>query len=185
MKLDDMKQYLLPLNIVQDDKRYSMNFYKKLQYLEELRKRIADDTHMDVSIGYGDMNSKICFIFNNQKLFNAMKQIVQEKLDLFEVNFWQIYVTFINKVDGDYARKYEVIASELSAIKPNLLYVFDSDKAAYDKVIAALAQFNIPVPERPFFVDVQELASDDEEVKRRLWHVLRYLINYKTLDNKK
>lgn len=185
MELRDTKQYLLPLSISQDDKRYVMNFYKKLQYLEELRQKISDDTHEKVCCGYGDLNSKICFIFNNQALFNAAKQIIQEKLDLFEVNFWQIYVTFINKVNCNYPRKYEVIASELSAVKPNLLYVFDSDKAAYDNVMAALAKFNLPTPERPFFVDIQEMASDDPEIKKRLWHTLRYLINYKTLDNKK
>lgn len=185
MSLGDTKQYLLSLSIPQDDKRYVMSFYKKLQHLEELRKKVAGDTNKDVSGGYGDVNSKICFIFNNQTLFNAAKQMIQDKLDLFEVNFWQIYVTFINKVDCEYPYRYEVIASELSAIKPDLLYVFDSDKAAYNKIMAAMAQFNIPVPERPFFIDIQEMASDDPEVKKKIWHTLRYLINYKTLDNKK
>lgn len=185
MQLSDTKQYLLSLSIPQDDKRYVMDFYKKLQHLEELRKRIANDTSMKVSGGYGDMNSKICFIFNNPSLFNAAKQIVQGKLDLFEVNFWQIYVTFINKVECDYPYRYDVIASELSAIKPNLLYVFDNDKATYDRIMAALTQFNLPAPERSFFVDMKDMVSDDPEVKKKLWHTLRYLINYKTLDNKK
>lgn len=182
MQLQEIKEYLLPLGIPDIDKRYTMNFCKKLEYLEGLRSKVAKDTGMNVSGGYGDINSNICFIFNNVKNFNVMKSIIQEKLDLFDINFWQIYVTFINKIEKDYSMKYSMITSELSAVKPKLLYVFDKDKRVYDEIINSLNKFNVAVPERNFFVDVMDLASDDEEIKKQLWFTLHYLINYKTQD---
>lgn len=182
---ENMKTYLSSLSIPQEEKRYVMNFCKKKQYLEKLSDKVAKETHMDVTSGYGDMNSKIFFVFNNVDTFGVAKPFIQEKLDMFDVNFWQIYVTFINKVKKDYAFKYDVIASELSAIKPNLLYVFDKDKAAYDNIINALNSFQLPIPERHFFVDIMDINSDDKNIQHKLWHTLRYLINYKEFEENK
>ena len=178
---DGMKQYLLSLQISDEDKRYALNFCKKLDYLEKLRSKAAHDTNLNVHAGYGSLNSNIFFIFNSHKVFMAAKSIIQEKLDLFDINFWQIYVTFVNKFEQDYQLKYDMICAEISAVKPKLLYVFDNDKSNYDNIMDSMIRLNVSIPERIFFVDIAELISDDEEVKKKIWHTLRYLINYKSL----
>lgn len=181
MKAQEIKDYLLPLRVSNDDKRYVLNFCKKLEYLESLREKVSKDTNMDVTSGYGDINSKICFIFNNVISFNIMKSMIQDKLDMFEINFWQIYVTFVNKVEKDYPLKYDMLCSELSAIKPDLLYVFDNDIKVYNKILSSISHFKILEPEHHFFIDVVQLASSDADVQSKMFYDLHYLINYKTL----
>lgn len=184
MQVQKIKDYLLPLQIPNDDKRYVLNFCKKLEYLESLRAKVAKDTGMNVVSGYGDFNSKICFIFNNVKNFNIAKSLIQEKLDMFEVNFWQMYVTFVNKVEKDYSLKYDMLCSELSAIRPDLLYVFDNDIEVYNKILSSISRFKIPEPEHHFFIDVVQLASNDADIQNKMFYDLHYLINYKSLDIK-
>lgn len=185
MSIQDIKEYLLPLPIPDIDKRYVLNFCKKNEYLEKLREVIAKDTGSDVAMGYGDLNSYIMFIFDNAERFNAIKPIIQEQMDKFQMNFWQAYLTFIDKTAADYPGKYMAIANEISAIKPKLLYVFGNNKQKYDDIINIISSYNIPLPERHFFINLEDMASEDDTVKKALWHQLRYLINYKTLDDKK
>lgn len=182
--VEEMKQYLLPLNALQDDKRYVMNFCKKIEYLDSIRQRLYEVTGMDVSSGYGDVNSKICVVFNSETKFKEFRQAIQNVLTIFGTEFWELYITYINKVDMDYPKKYEMVASELSAVRPSLLYVIDKDRGEYDRIIDSLKMLNVPVPEKHFFVDIAEMCSSDEAVRQGLWKVLRYFINYKTFDIK-
>ena len=70
--IDDMKQYLLSLNIPSKDKRYTMNFCKKMEYLDNLKQITIKELHEPVISGYGNVNSQICIITNRNQFFNCL-----------------------------------------------------------------------------------------------------------------
>lgn len=181
--LDDMRQYLLPLDTTAEDKRYAMYFCKKLNYLNELRNAIIKDTNESyISMGYGNVNAKICIVVKDEEMFNIVKPLIQDILERFDVNFWNIYVTFIDKTKTPYKEKYELLVNEINAIKPNLMYVIDKDDTMYLEMIRSFCTLNIDFPEKYFFIDLEYLASTDIEVRKLLWRDFRYLINYKEIE---
>lgn len=182
-RLNDMKQYLLSLDINPEDKRYTMNFCKKNEYLEGLRMAAVSDLHEHVSTGYGNINSKICFVIKDEKSFKVIKPLIQEILDKFHINFWNIYVTFVNKTVTEYPKKYIYLINEIYAVRPNILYVFDKDEVMYNNIIAEFRNNNVPIPHKHFFVDVIKLSSSDTEIRKELWDSLKYLINYKEIES--
>lgn len=188
MSLQTMREYLLSLAIPADDKRYALSFYKKLDYLESLREKASIDTHQAVHAGYGCVNSKICLVFKDAKAFSKAKDVVQAWMDEFKINFWQTWITFVDKTDDEYAAKMEYLACEIHAIHPDLLYVFGEAKEEYDNVIQALRNLNAPpdevIPQYSFFIDFADLESKDEQVRQEVWRKLRYFINFKVLDLK-
>lgn len=181
--LEDMRQFLLSLNTATEDKRYTMYFCKKLSYLNELRNAIVKETNDDyVSMGYGNVNSKICIVVKDEQTFNIIKPLIKEILEQFDINFWNIYVTFIDKSKSPYKDKYNLLVHEINAIKPNLLYVFDKDDTMYLEMTRAFCTLNIDFPEKYFFIGLEYLASTDIEVRKLLWRDFRYLINYKEIE---
>lgn len=180
--LDNMRQYLTALPIDAEQKRYSMNFCKKMKYLNELHEIAVQDVHEYICTGYGNVNSKICFVFKDKQSCDVIRPLIQEILDKFNINIWDIYFTFINKTETDYAKKYSYLINEIHAVGSQLLYVFDKDDTMYKDIVSAFLVRNIDLPEKHFFVDVQNLASADAEVRKLLWRDFRYLINYKEIE---
>lgn len=179
--LDNMRQYLSALDIPVEQKRYAMNFCKKIKYLEELQGLAVQELNEYVCTGYGNVNSKICFVFKDKQTYDIIRPLVQDILEKFSINAWDIYITFVNKSTKEYPRKYPYLINELHAINPNLLYVFDKDDTIYKDIVNAFLSQNITLPEKYFLVDTQKLASIEENVRQELWNVFRYLINYKDI----
>lgn len=185
MAVDKIRQYLLPLNIPNEDKRYVLNFCKKIEYLEGLRKQAADETGERVELGYGDANSRICFIFRNKREFQAIKKVLQSHLDEFSLNLWQIWITFVDKTPSEYANKYTLLAHEMNAINPTVVYVFGDNQEVAAEAEQVIRQVGCSNLKHYFFVDFEVFSKDDVESKKILWPQFRYLINYQTLDIKK
>lgn len=183
MAVNDVREYLLSLNIPNEDKRYVLNFCKKLEYLENLRKQAAAETGERVELGYGDANSKLCFIFRNKNEFSAAKKTLQSHLDDFCLNLWQIWITFVDKTPSDYANKYTFLAHEINAINPTVVYVFGDDQSIAATAEQSIRQIGCSNLKHYFFVDFSILS--DPDAKKMLWPQFRYLINYQTLDIKK
>lgn len=181
-KLDDMRNYLLPLNTSAEDKRYTMYFCKKLSYLNQLMNVITKEINDYVSMGYGNVNAKICIVIKDEAMFSIIKPLIRDVLEQFGINFWNIYVTFIDKTETPYKEKYGLLVNEINAIGPSLLYVIDKDKTSFDDISNYFNSYNISMPQKSFFVDVQKLGSTDENIRRELWAVFRYLINYKEIE---
>lgn len=181
-RTDDMRQYLLSLNAPSEDKRYTIYFCKKMEYLNSLKDIMVQETKEYVSMGYGNVNSKICLAVKNEKVFNTIKPLIQNVLDKFGINFWDVYITFIDKTQSPYDKKYELFINEINAIKPKLLYIFDKDDTGFKEIENHSMKLNIPMPERSFFVDAEKLVSEDVKVKQELWNVFRYFINYKDIN---
>lgn len=180
--LDNMKQYLSALDIPIEQKRYAMNFCKKIKYLDNLHDSVAKEVNEHVCVGYGNPNSKICFVFKDKNAYDIVRPLIQNTLDKFGINNWDIYITFVNKTEKEYSKKYLYLTNEIHAIKPQLLYVFDNDDIIYKEIINAFLSRNIDLPERYFLVSIQKLASMEEHVRQELWGIFRYLINYKTIN---
>lgn len=183
--LDNVRQYLSALSISTEQKRYAMNFCKKIDYLNELHDIAVKETKEYVCTGYGNVNSKICFVFKDKDSYNAMRPLLQETLDKFHINIWNVYVTFVNKTQAEYTKKYSFLVNEIHAVNPGLLYVFDDNDEMYKDIISHFLVRNIALPEKYFMIDSQKIASSDIEVRKELWNTFRYLINYKEIEEEK
>lgn len=180
--LDNMRQYLSELDIPKDKKQYSMSFCKKIKYLDELHNAAIQDTKEKVDTGFGNVNSKICFIFKDKNSFNILKPLVQSILDSFDVNAWNVYITFVDKTSNEYNKKYAFLINEIHAVGTHIFYVFDKDDNVYNDIISFFNTRNVSLPEKHFFIDIQKLASSDIEIRKELWNSFKYLINYKEIE---
>ena len=179
--MSDMKQYLSSLDIASEKKRYVMNFCKKIEYLDELHDAATRDIQGYVCSGFGDFNSNICFVFKDSYMYEVVRPLIQEILSKFNIDTYDIYITFINKTQQEYSKKYSFLVNELHAIGPKALYVFDNDNVSYDTIIKTFGSYGMALPEKHFIVNAQDLASTDIDTKKHLWNVFRYLINYKQI----
>ena len=183
MDINDLRQYLLPLNAASNDKNYTMNFYKKTEYLESLKQEAINDLHCHISSGYGNVNSNICFIFPDEQSLSVIKVLVQEILEKLKINFWGIYTTFINKTSQEYPKKYNYLMNELNAIKPSIIYIFGNDKCYVDILKQEYNKYNISIPDNYiYFVDIKQLASSEEEDRKALWNIFKYMIGYRDIE---
>lgn len=181
-KLAETKEYLLSLNINPDDKRYAMSFCKKMDYINDLINKVISDTHEHVSIGYGNVNSKICFVVKDENTFEIIKPLIQEILEKFHLNFWNVYVTFVDKTKTEYANKYTCLINELHAIKPGVMFVVGHDDKQYNEICNAFTNANIALPKTHFYIDIQKLGSTEPATRKELWMKFKYLINYKEIE---
>ncbi len=180
--LDNMKEYLSALAIPSEQKRYTMNFCKKINYLNDLHALAAQETNEYICTGFGNVNSKICFVFKDKNTYEIIRPLIQETLEKFHINAWDVYVTFVNKTTTEYAKKYSFLVNELHAVKPGLLYVFDNDEVMYNEIVNAFGHRNVTLPERHFAINIQKLGSSEVAIRKELWSVFRYLINYKEIE---
>ena len=86
--IDKMRQYLSGLDIDTEQKKYAINFCKKVQYLDTLHNVAIDNTNNYVNTGYGNVNSQICFVFNNKEEYKVLKPAIVEMLEKFNINIF-------------------------------------------------------------------------------------------------
>lgn len=180
--LDKIRQYLLSLSISGEDKRYSMDFCKKTEYLNSLRDTAIKNTHSVIHTGYGNVNSQICFITNNEIMLDTIKPLLQNIFDNFRINFWDIYCTFINKTDIEFHGKYSYVINEMYAIKPQVIYVFDNNDIEYNSLMTEINSSSIKLTPKIFYIDIKKLGDSSEETRTELWKYFKYIINYRELD---
>lgn len=186
MAFTDLKNYLSSLEISTEEKRYVLDFCKKLGYLEYLQTKAAEETHENIHAGYGNVNSQICFVFQSPAEFANCKPAIVAQLESFLMNLWDVWITFVDKYDKEYPAKYEYLAHELHCVGPQLLYVFTDgeDLNATNTVFDSMEALGVETPRIIYNININDLSSEDTEVKQHLWNRLRYLINYKTTDIK-
>lgn len=181
-KLTETKEYLLPLSINSDDKRYTMSFCRKMDYISDLINKVISDTHEHVSVGYGNVNSRICFVVKDENTLGIIKPLIQEVLEKFHLNFWNVYVTFVDKTKSEYPGKYTCLMNELNAIKPGVVFVVGSDDSQYTALQTEFTSNNIQMPNSYFYIDIQKLGSTEPATRKELWRKFKYLINYKEIE---
>lgn len=179
-RLNKTREYLTGLPIEADSKRYTMNFCKKTEYIKDIMRQAIQETGEHMSFGYGNVNSNICFIINNEPMFTIVKPFIQDVLEKFGVDFWGVYVTFINKSATEYSKKINLLMNEVNAVSPKIIYVFDKDEQAMNLLQSEFQQYGIQ-PAYIHFVDINKMAVDDVATRKELWNKFRYLINYKDI----
>lgn len=179
--IERTRQYLLDASdILKEEKEYAMSFCKKTEYLNGLRDAVINELHEPVAAGYGDVNSKICFVFPDEETFNLIKPVIQDVLETFRLNFWDVYVTFIDKTKSDYPDKYGYLINELYAVSPKVLYVIDKTDVSYNNINKGFATSKIPHPsEKAYHISIEDVCSTEESIKKKLWKMFKYLINYR------
>ena len=179
--INDMKQYLLSLNIPSKDKRYTMNFCKKMEYLDNLKQITIKELHEPVISGYGNVNSQICIITKNEKALNVIKPLLQNVLDKFHINMWDIYLTYVDKTTTEYNRKFSYLAHELSAIGAKIIYYIDNDENNYNALLNAFQTDNIKLSADIHYINVTKLGSSDIEDRKELWESFKHMINFREI----
>lgn len=179
--LNDMKQYLLSIDIPSDDKRYTMNFCKKMSYLDNLKQVMIKELHQPIISGYGNVNSKICFITKNNKMLETIKSLLESAMDKFHINIWDVYITFVDKCNVDYPHKFSFLAHELSAVQPEIIYYIDNSKDNYNSLLNAFNTNGIKRTDNIYYIDVAKLISSDISDRKELWSVLNHMIKYKPI----
>lgn len=179
--VDNTRQYLLNASdISKQEKEYAMNFCKKTEYLNNLRNTVINELHETVAFGYGDMNSKICFVFSSEESFDLIKPVLQILLESFKLNLWDVYVTFVNKTSTEYPSKYGYLINELYAIGSKILYVVDKTDKTYNDIHNYFSASNVPYPfEKAYNISIEDMCSTDSAVKKELLKMFKYLINYR------
>ena len=160
-----------------------MNFCKKNEYIQTIMQQAIQETKSHMSFGYGNVNSNICFLVNSEEMLNNIKPLLQEVLDKFGVNFWDIYVTFINKTSVPYVRNINLLMNEINAVSPKIIYVFDENEQSITTLTNEFKAYGIQ-PAKCYYININKLSENTVEVKRELWNMFRYLINYKEINVK-
>ena len=181
VRVDNTRQYLLASNAVsKQDKEYTLNFCKKTEYLEQLKQSLINELHETVASGYGDVNSNICFVFESENAFQLLKPALQSIFEIVKLNFWDVYITFANKTTTDYPNKYGFLMHEIHAVSPKVLYVVGETDESYNMLNRAFAVAKVNHPaNKAFYITPQLMCSTDEQSRKELWRVFRYLVNYK------
>ena len=175
--IEKFKDYLKDLDIDKDEKNYALNFNKKNDYLNNLRLAMVKEIGKDITMGYGDVNSKILIMFKDRNSFLSVKKSLQSLFALAKFNFWDTYITFINKTDADYPKKYEFIIREIIAVHPDIIYLI-GDESDYNKINMVFAENKLTYPAIHSFC-ISEKQINDENAVKDLWSKFKYLINYK------
>lgn len=180
-RIDNTRQYLLANDAIsKQDKEYALNFCKKIEYLEQLKMSAVNELHETLSSGYGDVNSNICFVFETEELFQTLKPELQRIFEILKLDFWDVYVTFVDKTKSEYKSKYGFLMHEIHAISPKVLYIVGDTDNSYNILnrTFAIAKINHPAS-KAFYVSPQLICSTEEKGKKELWQMFKYLINYK------
>lgn len=154
-----------------------MNFCKKMEYLDNLKKITIKELHEPIISGYGNVNSQICIVTKNENAFNIIKPLLQDVLDKLHINMWDIYITYVDKTKKEYNRKFSYLVHELSAIKPKVIYYLDNDEENYNALLNAFKTDNINIDIH--YVDIKKLGSSDVEDRKYLWEVFKHMIKFK------
>jgi len=182
MSDESFKTYLASLNIPANDKRYALSFFKKADYFESLREIANKDTNKTISMGYGNFNSKISFVIEDSDIFDIIKPSLMECMDVFDISFWHIYMTFIDKVNINYPEKYNLLIHELHAVAPDVLYLFVRNQESYNKILDEYKAKSISLPCKVFHIIVPENGIDDKLLQKQFFGMFKYLINYKEIE---
>lgn len=180
--LQQFTEYLAGLGITNESKRYSLNFCKKMDYIYSIMDKAIErvgGVHMD--FGYGDYNSKIVFIFNNRKQFLEIKDKIQKVLEVFSSNYWNVYVTYINKCDKEYTEKINLLMNEVNAVGPELIYMFSNNENDLTLLKNEFTKYNVKKNFTFFHVNTDELLNPTEGTNANMWSKFKYLINYKNV----
>ncbi len=166
MNIQAMKDYLSSLEgYPTEDKRYVLNFCKRLEYMDQLREQATKESGQDIEMGYGNINSKTCFIFQNKEEQESLKGVLQPFLDQFGIHLWEHWATFINKTEREYPNKYTLLVNELSTMKPDIMYLICKDKSEMSILENVFFQANVSYPKEIRFIDIALFFKDDPQSK--------------------
>lgn len=178
-QLNNIKDYLIPLNIQNTDKKSFMDFYKKMSYIETLMENLALSVNEKINMGYGDFNSKVCFIFKDRQTFEKLKDSLQKNIEIVDVHFWQVYTTYVSKTSKELPNDISILMHELNAIKPQIIYLFDENDEVLNKLNQECAANNIPCTTKQLLINPDMILNDNTQSRKDLWKLLKFLVNYK------
>ncbi len=116
--------YVNSTNCSQYDKNDFILFCKKQEYLDKIMGIMFNTVKCKINYGYGNLNSDICFLFDDIQSEEAIKKELANILNKYNIDYYSIYVTYINKCDRFYGRYLELLYSELNAVNSKIIYYF-------------------------------------------------------------
>ena len=178
-RIKKVKQYLLDLDTTAEAKRYTLNFCKKMDYIQSIMSQAINETHEHFDFGYGNYNAKICIVANTISEFNEIKQRLQKVLEKFGSNFWNVYVTYVYKTKNEYRRSINLLMNEINAISPNIVYIFGRNEKVANSLKDEFIKYNVGSSIQFYFIDIDKFLNPSDDDRKRFWNMFKYLINYK------
>lgn len=180
-QLEDLRQYLGGISIDPAEKNFAFDFCKKNEYITQLMQAVIQNVNgVHVSMGYGNLNSKIVMVFPNENSLSVMKSTIQKLLDKFHIDFWSLYITFIDKTEAEYPLKFNVLMNEINAISPQIIYFVDKDDSQIVNLKIEFNKYGIKLPKH-YLLEAEKLVNDTEQNRKEIWKSFKYAINYKDL----
>lgn len=175
----EFKDYLSSLGISSQDKQAALKFFKKADYFESLREKVNKNTNTPVLMGYGNLNSKICFVVQNKKIYESIKPVLTHYMDKFGINIWDVYITFVDKTEVIYPEKLNLLVHEVHAVNPDVLYLFLDNPKSYQDIVDQYKAINVSMPCKIFNIIVPDFDTNDSLLQQNFFDIFKYLINYK------
>ena len=163
--MNDFEEYLSN-EINPGEKEKSLSFYNAMEALEEL----YNSSGAGCIRGKGKYDSNICFVFNSISDYNKSIPSLQRIMNVYKINTWDIYITFLENKNIDF------VCKELVSVKPLITYVFDSPNFI-NQLQQKSTEMNILFDSR--FVDVINIENILEVNKSsEIFDLFQFLITY-------
>ena len=181
-QLPELKDFLSRLNIGPAEKNFVFDFCKKNEYIDALMNAAIDDVKGHVSIGYGNINGKIMLIFRDENSLKILKSVIQEFFERFGIDLWTVYITYVNKTEQEYGKKYNLLFNEINAIKPEIIYFVEQDDNNVIELKKEFNKYGVKFPKH-YVLDPEKLVGNEQD-KREIIKVLKFAVNYKDIYKK-
>lgn len=180
MSYESLIKYLSSLdNISQEEKQKVLKFFKKNDYINTLREKASASADSNILMGYGDFNSKIVFIAQDESTYKETIPMLKTFMGKFGLEIWDIYLTFVDKSHDDFKNKYDLLFYEINAISPEIIYCFVKSEEEYNKIIAQYTKNKVELPSKIFYFLINEDIDYLNTEQGVLFNAFKYLINYK------
>lgn len=177
--LNELMEFLRTIDIDAAEKNFTFDFCKKNEYIDGLMNAVMIDTGDPVSIGYGNINGQIMLVFQDRNSLDILKPAVQESFEKIGIDLWTMYITYVDKTQNDYPKKYNVLMNELNAVKPKILYFIDNTDNHVFNLKAECAKYKVAFP-RCLIITPNEIVND----KKATFAKLKYAVNFKDIFKK-
>lgn len=178
--LEEFKDYLKD-GVDVEEARYAWNYFNKHLYIDDLNTYLRLKLNKAVEVSYGDYNADIAFVLKSMGDSRHV-EFFKTMFSKLNMDFNDIYFTSYSKHTVLYKEAYdEVIALELKAIKPKIVYsIGDYNIQANDFELVVIDRNNfdrmLDLSERTDLTEPE--TTELSELKKTLWSQIKSIIKY-------
>ena len=129
-----------------EEKEYTVNFFKKKEYIEKLNETAIGNCDDIIVSSKGNCNSKIAIIVDSFKNLDIVTKFVKPMFESINTSLWNVYTTCIIKSDKQRSKMWEqMIQHELNAVSPLFSFMFVDNKQSFTEEDITIFSKTLPV----------------------------------------